>query len=250
MPTALTPIAGNNRRTVAVVDSSAGDATGFWEPGPTVTEGEWHDFLGAYETVLGEASAVVLAGSLPPGLPADAYAPALPARGGGGRPRHPRRRRRRAARRARRAPGRDQAEPRRAGARGRGRGPGRRRGRPPGGRSRLGRGVRGSGRHDRRHARRRLARRAARARRRQPDGRRRRRRGGPDRGLVDGRAWPERLADAVALSAAAVGAPVAGGFDHELYRRLRDRVEAEVTLIEADQAAVAAALSYSSIVLR
>ncbi len=45
-------------------------------------------------------------------------------------------------------------------------------------------------------------------------------------GLVDGRAWPERLADAVALSAAAVGAPVAGGFDHQLYRRLRDRVEA------------------------
>ena len=68
-------------------------------------------------------------------------------------------------------------------------------------------------------------------------------------GLVDGRAWPERLADAVALSAAAVGAPVAGGFDHELYRRLRDRVEADA-LIEADQAAVAAALSYSSIVLR
>ncbi len=56
MPTALTPIAGNNRRTVAVVDSSAGDATGFWEPGPTVTEGEWHDFLDAYETVLGEAA--------------------------------------------------------------------------------------------------------------------------------------------------------------------------------------------------
>jgi fructose-1-phosphate kinase PfkB-like protein len=46
-------------------------------------------------------------------------------------------------------------------------------------------------------------------------------------GLVEGTTWPERLADAVALSAAAVGMPVAGGFDEQLYQRLRNRVEAE-----------------------
>ena len=40
-------------------------------------------------------------------------------------------------------------------------------------------------------------------------------------GLVAGTPWPERLADAVALSAAAVHAPVAGGFDADAYARYR-----------------------------
>ena len=43
-------------------------------------------------------------------------------------------------------------------------------------------------------------------------------------GLVDGSPWPERLADAVALSAAAVAAPLAGDFDAALYRRAREQV--------------------------
>jgi fructose-1-phosphate kinase PfkB-like protein len=42
----------------------------------------------------------------------------------------------------------------------------------------------------------------------------------PTAGLVAGLPWPERLAQAIAVSAAAVGAPVAGSFDPELYRRL------------------------------
>jgi tagatose 6-phosphate kinase len=70
----LTPIAGETRRTLAVVDETHGDATGFWEPGPVVTPNEWRAFLHAYDDVLTAASAVVLAGSLPPGLPPDAYA--------------------------------------------------------------------------------------------------------------------------------------------------------------------------------
>jgi tagatose 6-phosphate kinase len=47
-------------------------------------------------------------------------------------------------------------------------------------------------------------------------------------GLVSGRSWPERLADAAALSAAAVSAPLAGSFDEQTYRsQLRAvRVEA------------------------
>ena len=40
-------------------------------------------------------------------------------------------------------------------------------------------------------------------------------------GLVAGTPWPERLADAVALSAAAVHAPVAGSFDADAYARYR-----------------------------
>jgi tagatose 6-phosphate kinase len=44
-------------------------------------------------------------------------------------------------------------------------------------------------------------------------------------GMVDGSGWPERLADAVALSAAAVAAPQAGSFDEAVYARLCGAVE-------------------------
>ncbi|MEA2213828.1 MAG: tagatose 6-phosphate kinase [Solirubrobacteraceae bacterium] len=43
-------------------------------------------------------------------------------------------------------------------------------------------------------------------------------------GLLDGIGWPERLAEAAALSAAAVSAPVAGAFDAGLYQRLRTEI--------------------------
>jgi tagatose 6-phosphate kinase len=227
LPTALTRIAGTNRRTVAVVDSSAGDATGFWEPGPTVTEGEWHAFLDAYESVLADAAAVVLAGSLPPGLPGDAYRELC----------------RRAAEAGVPAILDADGEALRAGLAGR-----------PAvikpNRDELAR-VAGGG--DWLAAAGSLTQAGAGSvvvsggaegmlavtpegvwRAAPPE----RVAGNPTgagdaavaaltAGLVAGRAWPERLADAVALSAAAVGTPVAGGFDDQLYRRLRDRVEAE-----------------------
>ncbi|MER7009550.1 hypothetical protein ABT297_41785, partial [Dactylosporangium sp. NPDC000555] len=44
------------------------------------------------------------------------------------------------------------------------------------------------------------------------------------RGLRDRTPWPELLADAVALSAAAVAAPVAGAVDAAHYRDLRARI--------------------------
>jgi tagatose 6-phosphate kinase len=44
--------------------------------------------------------------------------------------------------------------------------------------------------------------------------------------LIDGRPWAEALADAAALSAAAVAAPLAGSFDETLYRRLRAAITA------------------------
>ncbi|MFE7778633.1 1-phosphofructokinase family hexose kinase [Streptomyces sp. NPDC057445] len=71
---ALVPVAGNTRRTLAVVDATTGDTTQLNEPGPTVTSDEWSAFLASYETLLGDADAVALCGSLPPGIHVGAYA--------------------------------------------------------------------------------------------------------------------------------------------------------------------------------
>lgn len=69
---AFTPIADETRRTLAVVDRT--DATGLWEPGPVVTAAEWAAFGAHYAELVADAAVVVLSGSLPRGLPADAYA--------------------------------------------------------------------------------------------------------------------------------------------------------------------------------
>ncbi|MET7797074.1 1-phosphofructokinase family hexose kinase, partial [Streptomyces decoyicus] len=71
---ALVPVGGATRRTVAVVDAAGGDTTQLNEPGPTVSPAEWDTFLGTYRELLGEARAVALCGSLPPGVPVDVYA--------------------------------------------------------------------------------------------------------------------------------------------------------------------------------
>ncbi|WP_037857017.1 1-phosphofructokinase family hexose kinase [Streptomyces sp. NRRL S-340] len=71
---ALVPVAGATRRTVAVVDEHTGDTTQLNEPGPLVTAAEWSAFQDAYASLLPSAAAVALCGSLPPGLPVGAYA--------------------------------------------------------------------------------------------------------------------------------------------------------------------------------
>ncbi|WJY40076.1 1-phosphofructokinase family hexose kinase [Streptomyces sp. P9-2B-2] len=71
---ALVPVGGATRRTVAVVDAATGDTTQLNEPGPVVSPAEWDTFLGTYRELLGEARAVALCGSLPPGVPVDVYA--------------------------------------------------------------------------------------------------------------------------------------------------------------------------------
>jgi tagatose 6-phosphate kinase len=63
---------GETRRTVAVVDPA--DATGFWEPGPRITPAEWSHFIEEFRELLGPATVVALSGSLPPGVPLDGYA--------------------------------------------------------------------------------------------------------------------------------------------------------------------------------
>lgn len=63
---------GEARTSVSVVD--AADATVFNEPGPTLGEDDWAAFLSVYDDAVTRAACVVLSGSLPPGLPVDAYA--------------------------------------------------------------------------------------------------------------------------------------------------------------------------------
>ena len=72
VPAAFLPIAAETRRTVSVADDA--DATGFWEPGPMVTGREWAAFVAQFEELLGDAEVVALCGSLPPGAPIDGYA--------------------------------------------------------------------------------------------------------------------------------------------------------------------------------
>lgn len=224
---ALVAIAGETRRTVVVVDRECGAATGFWEPGPEVAEGEWRRFLDVYDGLLGQSEVVVLAGSLPSGLPADAYATlsrrarerGVPAvldaddealrRGLRGRPAVVKPN---AEELARAVPGADivgaAAALRQAGAE----------------------AVVASAGCDGLVA-------------VTPDGRWRARppeavtgnaTGAGDAavaalaaGLVARRSWPERLIDAVAVSAAAVHAPVAGAFDPSAFARYRQQIEVE-----------------------
>lgn len=75
VPASFTRVAGESRRTVTVVPLAApAEATMFCEPGPAVTGAEWAAFLGDYEALARDAAVVVLSGSLPPGVPPDAYA--------------------------------------------------------------------------------------------------------------------------------------------------------------------------------
>ena len=72
VPAAFTPVGGETRRTFSVVDDSR--VTAFYEPGPTVSDEELAGFRRGYEQALDGAAAVVLSGSLPPGLADGTYA--------------------------------------------------------------------------------------------------------------------------------------------------------------------------------
>ncbi|WP_370420699.1 1-phosphofructokinase family hexose kinase [Streptomyces sp. QH1-20] len=71
---ALVTLTGDTRRTVGIVDESTGDSTQLNEPGPDVAPEEWAAFGDAYGRLLRDAKAVALCGSLPPGVPVGAYA--------------------------------------------------------------------------------------------------------------------------------------------------------------------------------
>jgi tagatose 6-phosphate kinase len=74
VPAAFTPIAGETRRTVTVVDADRHDAALFNEPGPAAGPDEYAEFCVRYKKALAASTAVVLSGSLPPGLSPDTYA--------------------------------------------------------------------------------------------------------------------------------------------------------------------------------
>ena len=70
----LIPVEGPTRRSVAVVDSSNGAATLFNEPGPPVPAATWDDLEARLAARLPEATALVVSGSLPPDASDDACA--------------------------------------------------------------------------------------------------------------------------------------------------------------------------------
>jgi tagatose 6-phosphate kinase len=72
--TVMTEIAGETRRTFAVVDAARGDTALFNEPGPAVTAEEYARFRDMFAAQLAGATALVLSGSLPSGMPAGTYA--------------------------------------------------------------------------------------------------------------------------------------------------------------------------------
>jgi tagatose 6-phosphate kinase len=73
LPDLLVEIGGESRRTLVVADAGRRQAALFNEPGPQVSEEEWDAFLRCFRSAIIDSRAVVLAGSLPPGVPTDAY---------------------------------------------------------------------------------------------------------------------------------------------------------------------------------
>ncbi|MER5307719.1 1-phosphofructokinase family hexose kinase [Streptomyces sp. NPDC002773] len=71
---AFLDVAGDSRRTLAVVSRDDGDATVFNGRGPHVDPAEWELFARHFASLLTGVRVAVLSGSLPPGLPTDAYA--------------------------------------------------------------------------------------------------------------------------------------------------------------------------------
>ncbi|HEU0114878.1 MAG TPA: 1-phosphofructokinase, partial [Thermomicrobiales bacterium] len=72
--TAFQAIPGESRTSLAIVETESGRVTEAREPGPTVAADDWRRFLAELPVRLRGATVVALCGSLPPGLPAAAYA--------------------------------------------------------------------------------------------------------------------------------------------------------------------------------
>lgn len=72
--TSFTRIAAESRRVVQVLDLATGQTTSLREPAPYITTEELGRLAADYRALLDGATAVVLCGSLPAGLPAETYA--------------------------------------------------------------------------------------------------------------------------------------------------------------------------------
>jgi len=74
VPHILVGTAGATRRTTTLLSTTDGTVTLVNEPGPRVSPAEWEALVEAVREALQSASVLVCSGSLPPGVPADAYA--------------------------------------------------------------------------------------------------------------------------------------------------------------------------------
>jgi tagatose 6-phosphate kinase len=84
--TQFTAITAESRRLVRIADASAGTATSFAEPAPYITTEELGRLARDYRELLDGATAVVLCGSLPDGLPAEIYGSLISYAAGAGVP--------------------------------------------------------------------------------------------------------------------------------------------------------------------
>jgi tagatose 6-phosphate kinase len=73
IPTEFTRIGRESRRVLEVRDAADGRRLSLSEPGPYITTEELGRFAADYRRLLGAATAVVLCGSLPAGMPAEIY---------------------------------------------------------------------------------------------------------------------------------------------------------------------------------
>jgi tagatose 6-phosphate kinase len=71
--TQFTRISAESRRAVRIADAATGEVTTLEEPAPYITTEELGRLAGDYRAMLDGATAVVLCGSLPAGLPAETY---------------------------------------------------------------------------------------------------------------------------------------------------------------------------------
>jgi tagatose 6-phosphate kinase len=71
--TQFTRISGESRRVLEVADGSDGPVTTFFEPAPYITTEELGRLAADYRSLMADADAVVICGSLPDGLPAETY---------------------------------------------------------------------------------------------------------------------------------------------------------------------------------
>jgi tagatose 6-phosphate kinase len=73
LPHCLVRCAADSRRTVSAFSAADAAVTAYNESGPPITAAEWAVFVEGFGTLVHGTSAVVLSGSLPRGLPVDAY---------------------------------------------------------------------------------------------------------------------------------------------------------------------------------
>ncbi|MDQ4045438.1 MAG: 1-phosphofructokinase [Chloroflexota bacterium] len=75
--TAFVPISGESRTSLAIIEQTSGSVTEIREQGSDVSQEDGERFLKVLERLSANVDAVVLSGSLPPGLPDDFYARAI-----------------------------------------------------------------------------------------------------------------------------------------------------------------------------